>query len=75
LKIIKEFVYGCQRNSKTIIIVDIQNENVINSLDWKLLQELADELKLTMISSVSYNSFYSNYKEYVRRFCPETIDT
>jgi hypothetical protein len=56
-------------------IVDIENENVINSLDWKLLQELADELKLTMISSVSYNSFYSNYKEYVRRFCHETIDT
>jgi hypothetical protein len=72
LKIIKEFVYGCQRNSKTIIIVDI--ENVINSLYWRLLKKLADELKLTIISSVSYNSFYSNYTEYVRRFCNEAID-
>jgi hypothetical protein len=56
-------------------IVDIQNKNIINSLDWKLLSKLASELKTTMISSLSYDSFYSNYKEYVRRFCNEKIDT
>ncbi len=47
---------------------DIENEDIASEIDWDKLSELADSMKSTMISSLSYDNFRYNYEEYVRNW-------
>lgn len=48
-------------------IVDINTETVIKNVDWRILSQLADSMKTTMMSSTAYENFKYNYDDYVRR--------
>ena len=50
---------------------DIVNQNVINAIDWDLLERLAlseDEAKSSALNDRSYRDFIADYEEYVRRY-------
>ena len=50
---------------------DIINPNVINAIDWDLLERLAlseDEAKSSALNDRSYRDFIADYEEYVRRY-------
>lgn len=50
---------------------DVLNPNVINSIDWELLDRLAlnsNELKSSVLNEKDYEEFLINYKEYKRRY-------
>ena len=52
---------------------DIISPNVINSIDWNLLEHLAiddNELKAASLNERNYNDFLYDYKEYVGRYRP-----
>ena len=52
---------------------DIISEEVLNRLDWGLLEHLAtdeDEVKAGVLNPRRYHDFLANYEEYKRRFGP-----
>ena len=53
---------------------DIESEKVVNSINWVVLEQLAQSMSNTMISSQNYENFWYNYSKYVRRFRDACID-
>lgn len=49
-------------------IDDIENEKVINSINWETLDKLAHQMEYTILSTLDYENFICNYKSYVGRF-------
>ncbi len=52
---------------------DIISEKVLRTIDWNLLDRLAneeDEIKQNCLNSFRYNEFKDDYDEYVRRYRP-----
>lgn len=52
---------------------DIENEEVLRTLDWRMLEHLANddsEVKANALNDRNYADFKANYDEYVRRFRP-----
>lgn len=47
---------------------DIESEKVINSINWDMLDCLAQSMRNSMISSQNYTNFVYNYNQYVRKF-------
>lgn len=47
---------------------DIENEKIINSINWELLDDLAMSMRNSMISSQNHENFIYNYNQYTRRF-------
>lgn len=53
-------------------IQDIENESILNNLDWNLLDKLAsdeNETKCSALNTRTYSEFKQSYDEYRRRFC------
>lgn len=51
---------------------DIENESILNNLDWNLLDKLANdenEAKCSALNTRTYSEFKQSYEEYRRRFC------
>lgn len=48
-------------------ILDINNELVVNNINWDILNKLADTMKNTIMSSPQIEMFQYNYNDYVRR--------
>lgn len=49
-------------------IEDIENELVYKDLNWKLLDELVDEVCYGMLNDFDINALKSNYENYKERF-------
>ena len=52
---------------------DITSKNVLEKLDWDILEELAtseNEARASALNEFRYNEFKSNYDEYVKRWRP-----
>lgn len=52
---------------------DVIHPNVVKSINWALLEELAtneDEIKASVLNDRRYQDFLVNYEEYVRRYHP-----
>ena len=47
---------------------DIETENVTTKINWDELERLANSMKSSMLSSINYENFYYNYRNYVERF-------
>ena len=50
---------------------DVENEKVVEAIDWMLLEKLAteeDEARASAINDRCYTDFRANYDDYVRRF-------
>jgi hypothetical protein len=54
-------------------IRDVENEKVVESIDWKLLEKLAveeDEARASALNDRCYTDFKASYNDYARRFQP-----
>ena len=52
---------------------DITSKNVLEKLDWAILEELAiseNEARASALNEFRYNEFKSNYDDYVKRWRP-----
>jgi len=53
---------------------DIIHPSVLSNIDWKKLERLADEAKLSALNDYNYNDFRLRYKDYIERFDHEKTD-
>jgi hypothetical protein len=54
-------------------LLDLESDNLLNNLDWDLLDQIAtspEEVEHNVISSMSYENFCLSYADYVRRHRP-----
>lgn len=70
---LEDIVIAKLYSARATDIHDVENEKVIEAIDWKLLEKLAvdeDEAKASALNDRCYANFMANYDDYVRRFRP-----
>ena len=53
---------------------DVTQPDILDKINWDLLEQLSKEAKDSALNDKDYNSFLFNYNEYVRRYKRERTD-
>ena len=70
---LEDIVIAKLYSARATDIRDVENEKVVEAIDWELLEKLAtaeDEAKATALNPRCYADLKASYDDYVRRFRP-----
>jgi hypothetical protein len=70
---LEDIVIAKLYSTRATDIQDVENEKVVEAIDWILLEKLAveeDEARASALNDRCYADFKANYDDYVRRFRP-----